>query len=82
MPSTHTCHKDVEDIIILVDGRPELLEEIRRAKPELKEFITSGIQALASLNGIDYVIESSGSVQATPGRGRLIHARMKGMAEA
>ena len=33
-------HKDVEDIIILIDGRTELLEEVRQAESELKEFIT------------------------------------------
>ncbi|MBF4212477.1 hypothetical protein EI533_32995, partial [Pseudomonas donghuensis] len=35
-------HKDVEDIIILIDGRPELLEEINQADSQLKEFITAG----------------------------------------
>ena len=75
-------HKDVEDIIILIDGRPELLEEVRQSEPELKEFITAGIRALTVLNGIDYVIESSSSVQANPGRGRIIHTRMKRLGNA
>jgi predicted nucleotidyltransferase len=39
-------HKDVEDIIILIDGRTELLEEVRQAEPELKGFITTGIRKL------------------------------------
>lgn len=75
-------HKDVEDILILIDGRTELLEEVRQAEPELKKFITTGIRELAVLNGIDYVIESSGSVQANPGRGRIIHMRMKDLSNA
>ncbi|UVK99825.1 hypothetical protein [Pseudomonas sp. B21-048] len=75
-------HKDVEDIIILIDGRPELLEEVRQAESELKEFITTGIRELTVLSGIDYVIESSGSVQANPGRGRIIHKRMKDLGNA
>jgi len=75
-------HKDVEDIIVLIDGRPELLEEVRHAESELKEFITSGIRALRILNGIDYVVESSGSVQANPGRGQIIHGRMKELGSA
>ncbi|MEN5047596.1 hypothetical protein [Pseudomonas koreensis] len=75
-------HKDVEDIIILIDGRPELLEEVRQAESELKEFITNGVRALRVLSGIDYVIESSGSVQANPGRGQIIHGRMKELGSA
>lgn len=75
-------HKDVEDIIILIDGRPELLEEVSQADSELKEFITAGIRELTALSGIDYVIESSGSVQVNPGRGRIIHARMKELGSA
>lgn len=75
-------HKDVEDIIILIDGRPELFEEVRQAESELKEFITDGVRALRVLSGIDYVIESSGSVQANPGRGQIIHGRMKELGSA
>jgi hypothetical protein len=75
-------HKDVEDIIILIDGRTELLEEVRQAEPELKGFITTGIRKLTALSGIDYVIESSDSVQANPGRGRIIHMRMKDLGSA
>jgi len=75
-------HKDVEDIIILIDGRPELLEEVRQVESELKEFITNGVRALRVLSGIDYVIESSGSVQANPGRGQIIHGRMKELGSA
>lgn len=75
-------HKDVEDMIILIDGRPELLEEVRQADFELKQFIIHGICELIELGGIEYVIESSGSVQANPGRGRVIHMRMKELASA
>ncbi|MFP3676687.1 hypothetical protein SB725_06100 [Pseudomonas sp. SIMBA_041] len=75
-------HKDVEDILILIDGRTELLEEVRQAEPELKGFITSGIRELIGLSGIDYVIESSGSVQANPDRGRIIYMRMKDLSNA
>lgn len=70
-------HKDVEDIIILIDGRPELLVEVSEADEELKQFIATGVSALTQLSGIDYAVESSGSVRANPGRGRLVHQRMK-----
>ncbi|MEE4220649.1 hypothetical protein V2I93_05950 [Pseudomonas viridiflava] len=70
-------HKDVEDIIILIDGRQELLAEVSDAGEELKQYIAAGVSALTQLSGIDYAIESSGSVRANPGRGRLVHQRMK-----
>lgn len=70
-------HKDVEDIIILLDGRPELLAEAREAREELRQYIAGEIGALARLSGIDYAIQSSGSVRANPGRDKLIHQRMK-----
>lgn len=70
-------HKDVEDIIILLDGRPELLAEAREAREELRQYIAGEIGALAKLSGIDYAIQSSGSVRANPGRDKLIHQRMK-----
>lgn len=70
-------HKDVEDIVILIDGRPELLEEVRQAGAELKQFIAESLRNLSKLNGIDYAIQSSGSVRANPQRGILIHQRMK-----
>ncbi|MFJ2323853.1 hypothetical protein [Pseudomonas sp. NPDC087817] len=75
-------HKDVEDMIILIDGRPELLEEVCQADSDLKAFIAKGIHKLMALDGVGYVIESSGSVQANPGRGQIIHRRMKALANA
>ena len=70
-------HKDVEDIITLLDGRPELLDEVSKASDELRQYIAERIGALAKLSDIDYAIESIGSVRANPGRGQLIHQRMK-----
>ncbi|CAD0266074.1 conserved hypothetical protein [Pseudomonas veronii] len=74
-------HKDVEDIIILIDGRPELQEEVRQAELELRRYIAEGIGALARLNGIDYAIQSSGSVRANPERGMLIYQRMSDLSD-
>lgn len=74
-------HKDVEDIVILIDGRPELLEEVMRSNAELMQFIASGVAGLTKLNGIDYAIQSSSSVRANPERGRLIYQRMKELSQ-
>lgn len=74
-------HKDVEDIVILIDGRQELLDEVVRADAELRQFITSGVAGLIKLNGIDYAIQSSSSVRANPARGKLIYQRMKDLSQ-
>ena len=41
-------HKDVEDILILIDGRTERLEEVRQAEPELKAHIEYNVSASKS----------------------------------
>ncbi|MFD2645792.1 hypothetical protein [Pseudomonas japonica] len=69
-------HKDVEDIVVLIDGRPELYQEIKQADSSLRQFIAAGIAELSRLEGITYAIQSSGSVRTNPGRGKLVHTRM------
>jgi hypothetical protein len=74
-------HKDVEDILLIVDGRTELLEEVRQADQVLRTYIATGVTRLLALNSIDYVIESSHSVSANPGRGKLIYQRLKQLSD-
>jgi hypothetical protein len=33
---------DLEDIITVVDGRPELSKEVREASPQLREYLVAG----------------------------------------
>lgn len=74
-------HKDVEDIVILIDGRPELINEVMHAQIELLQFITDGIAGLILLGGIDYAIQSSSTVRANPERGSVIYSRMKELSQ-
>jgi hypothetical protein len=37
---------DLEDLISVVDGRPEIVEEVQAATPELRAFIQAEIDAL------------------------------------
>ena len=39
-------HSDVEDVIAVVDGRPELLEEVEAEKLELRRFLADAVSAL------------------------------------
>ncbi|MEO0661623.1 MAG: hypothetical protein AAFZ87_08805 [Planctomycetota bacterium] len=40
-----TSH-DAEDVVLVVDGRPELIGEVRSAAPALQEAVRTGIRAL------------------------------------
>jgi hypothetical protein len=37
---------DLEDLIAVVDGRPELVREIEQAEPDLREYLRDGIGKL------------------------------------
>jgi hypothetical protein len=49
---------DLEDLITVVDGRPELVHEIEAADPEVRGYIATGVQNL---------LETSAFVDALPG---------------
>jgi hypothetical protein len=65
----------------LVDGRKELLHEVRLAEPELRSYIAQGMAELMALKTAFYAIESSSSVRANPRRGKLIFDRFKALAD-
>lgn len=73
-------HKDVEDILIVIDGRPELLQELQAAEDELRQYVAAGVTELIKLDGIDYAVLSSNSVRSNPGRERLIFERLHALA--
>ncbi len=50
--------RDIEDILNLVDGRPELVNEISTAENDLKIYISQQIEVLIKLSYFDYAIQS------------------------
>lgn len=46
-------HHDLEDIFTVVDGRPELADELRRAPPALQAFVATEVTALLAHPDID-----------------------------
>jgi len=40
--------KDLDDIVTLVDGRAELIEEIAGVRIELRQFIVAGLRGIAT----------------------------------
>lgn len=68
---------DMEDILNLVDGRPELVTEIQAADERLRDFISEEIGRLLDHDLIDYAIQ--GVVMGDPGRVNLVFERLEGI---
>jgi hypothetical protein len=74
-------HHDLEDVIVLVDGRPELMAEVRAAPRDLRNFLAKEISALlASTRFMDALPGHLGPDVASQGRLALIIARLRAFA--
>ncbi|MCA9651108.1 MAG: hypothetical protein H6712_33810 [Myxococcales bacterium] len=51
--------KDMEDIIILFDGRSEIVDELRAAEPELRRFIQQACAKWLEHRDFDYVVQGT-----------------------
>jgi hypothetical protein len=49
------CHRDLEDIVVLVDGRPSLLEELECETPEMRRYVGDEISRLLASDLEQYV---------------------------
>lgn len=66
--------RDIEDILSVIDGRAELLEEIRSAAADVKSYLTMEFKMLLGSPDIAYAVQSSGAGDA--GRIHLIFERI------
>lgn len=72
---------DLEDIVALVDGRPELSEEVAQAGHNLQAYVASQLQALLSNPGIEEALEGHlGSSSSARTRLPLVIARIEQLA--
>lgn len=69
---------DIEDIIALLDGREELIDEVKRAPFELRRFVSDQFIALLKLSEFQNVIQSTAQ---DSDREMLIHERLKTLVE-
>lgn len=69
---------DIEDILNLVDGRPELLGEIRCADSALQGYIATEMAQLLSNDDFEYAVQSQAQ---DPDREALIFERLDTLAE-
>lgn len=67
--------KDIEDILTLLDGRAELVEEILKADDEVRLYIAEQLTALMLNSDFDYAVQ--GSVRSDQARERMIFKQIE-----
>jgi hypothetical protein len=69
--------QDIEDIIQVLDGRPELVEEMRSSDPDLREFVTARFQSFrGSTDFLDAISAHLYPDAASQARATVILRRM------
>ena len=69
---------DVHDVLTLIDGRPELVEEVRSAPPELRDYVRAELTALRAESYFGYAVEgaTAGYGPLAADRARLVNGRI------
>ncbi len=70
---------DVHDVLTLVDGRPELIDEIREASSNLRTYIKDELADLQAESYFDYAVEGATASYGPVGaeRAGFVRARVK-----
>ncbi|GEO85946.1 MAG TPA: hypothetical protein DIC56_17845 [Rhizobium sp.] len=66
--------RDTEDILLLVDGREELVEEIAAADPEIRIYIAEQITGLLADPNFEHFLQ--GNVRGPAGRADIVYERL------
>lgn len=72
--------RDAEDILLLVDGREEIVEEIASSEPEIRDYIAEQIAALLDDPNLDHFLE--GNIRGPAGRVDIVYARLVAISRA
>lgn len=51
--------RDLEDVVVLVAGRSEIVEEVTDAPPEVRSWVTDVIGSLLNIDEMDYVLDGT-----------------------
>jgi predicted nucleotidyltransferase len=70
--------RDVEDIITLVDGREQIVEEIDSVGGALKDYVSKEVQKFLDANDFEYAVESA--VRSDGARAEIIFDRFSAIA--
>ncbi len=73
---------DVHDIVALVDGRPELADEVASEREDVRDAVRDGLAGLLSVAHVDYVIAGAvaGYGAAAVSRAEIVLARLERLA--
>lgn len=72
--------RDLEDVLLLMDGRAELAGEIMEADAEVRSFIARQVAALMAHPDYDHFLQ--GNVRGPEGRADIVHDRLLALAQA
>ena len=69
---------DIHDVLTLIDGRPELIEEVASAAPELRTYIRDELSELRTEGYFDYAVQGATASYGPAGvwRARLVQFRI------
>lgn len=70
--------RDLEDVLLVVDGRPALVGEVRAAEPEVRAFIAGEIAALMRGRDFDHLLEDN--IRGPEGRADIVYRRLADLA--
>lgn len=71
--------RDAEDILLLVDGREDLVAEIAATEPEIRTYIAEQIGALLADTSFDHFLE--GNIRGPAGRADIVYQRLVTISE-
>jgi hypothetical protein len=72
------CSLDIHDVLTLIDGRPELIEEVASAAPDLRTYIRNELSDLCAEDYFNYAVQGATASYgpAGAGRARLVRTRI------
>ena len=71
--------RDAEDILLLVDGREALVEEIAEAEPEIRVYIAEQIADLLADQSFDHFLQ--GNIRGPAGRADIVYDRLVALSQ-
>ncbi|WP_375600424.1 hypothetical protein [Devosia sp. Naph2] len=71
--------RDAEDILLLVDGREALVEEISEAAPEIRTYIAEQMAKLLADQNFDHFLQ--GNIRGPAGRADIVYDRLVALSQ-
>ena len=73
------CSRDLEDILLILDGREEIIEEVRRADADIRQFIAEQFTGLLKDRDFDHLLD--GNIRGPEGRVDIVRARIVALSD-